>query len=155
RGLGFPQPFGPWGFVGTTLAAEQGFMAGNEPLTGPGPAGGPFGGLPTAARAAAGKSFNILENCNNAQYTQSTSIIDTLNNYISTEVGKHGELRRARGFWSACMAKDGFSTPVPSSFWQQALTALGQRPPSVGNPSGPPAPPTAAQNKQQIAMAVA
>src|SRR5215470_13430254 len=39
-GLGFPQPFGPWGFVGVTLAAEQGFLAGSG---GPGPGGGAFG----------------------------------------------------------------------------------------------------------------
>jgi len=70
-------------------------------------------------------------------------------------VVQDGELKKATRVWSACMAKEGFSTPDPSSFWQQALTALGQRPPSVGNPTGPPAPPTAAQNKQQIAMAVA
>src|SRR5262249_31971768 len=54
-----------------------------------------------------------------------------------------------------CMAQEGFSSPDPSSFWQQALTALGQRPPPGQNTSGPPAAPTAAQNKQQIAMAVA
>ena len=155
RGLGFPQPFGPWGFVGTTLAAEQGFMAGNEPITGPGPAGGPFGGLPTAARAAAGKCFNILENFNNAQFAHSMSIIETLNNYISTDVIQDGEFKKATRAWSACMAKEGFSSPDPSSFWQQALTALGQLPPPGQNTSSPPGPPTEAQNKQQIAMAVA
>ena len=163
RGLGFPQAFGPWGYVGTALAAEQGFLAGSG---GPGPGGGgpgqgsgapgnPFSTLPTGAQQAAGKCFNILENFNNAQFAHSMSIIETLNNYISTDVIQDGEFKKATRAWSACMAKEGFSSPDPSSFWQQALTALGQRPPSVGNPTGPPAPPTAAQNKQQIAMAVA
>ena len=155
RGLGFPQPFGPWGYVGTALAAEQGFLAGDEPFSGPSPSGGPFGSLPTAAQAAAGKCFNILENFNNAQFAHSMAIIETLNNYISTDVIQDGEFKKATRVWSACMAKEGFSSPDPSSFWQQALTALGQRPPPGQNTTGPPSPPTAAQNKQQIAMAVA
>jgi len=157
HGLGFPQAFGPWGYVGTALAAQEGFMAGSlgPPGPGPGPGGGPFSNLPTAAQAAAGKCFNILENFNSAQFAHSMAIIETLNNYISTDVIQDGEFKKATRVWSACMAKEGFSSPDPSSFWQQALTALGQRPPPVGSPSGPPAPPTAAQNKQQIAMAVA
>lgn len=156
RGLGFPQAYGPWGYVGTTLAAEQGFLTGNGPIiSGPSPSGGPFGGLPTAAQAAAGKCFNILEDFNNAQFAHSMSIIETLNNYISTDVIQDGEFKRATRAWSACMAKEGFSSPDPSSFWQQALTASGQRPAPGQNPTGPPAPPTAAQNKAQIAMAVA
>src|SRR6516162_3118525 len=155
RGLGFPQAYGPWGYVGTALAAEQGFLAGNEPITGPAPSGGPFASLPTAARAAAGKCFYILENFNNAQFAHSMSIIETLNNYISTDVIQDGEFKKATRAWSACMAKEGFSSPDPSSFWQQALTALGQLPPPGQNTSSPPGPPTEAQNKQQIAMAVA
>jgi len=155
RGLGFPQAFGPWGYVGTALAAEQGFMAGSEPITGPGPSGGPFGSLPTAAQAAAGKCFNILENFNNAQFAHSMSIIETLNNYISTDVIQDGEFKKATRVWSACMAKQGFSSADPGSFWQQALTAVGQGPAPGQRTTGPPAPPTAAQNKQQIAMAVA
>ena len=137
HGLGFPQAFGPWGYVGTALAAQEGFMAGSlgPPGPGPGPGGGPFSNLPTAAQAAAGKCFNILENFNSAQFAHSMAIIETLNNYISTDVIQDGEFKKATRVWSACMAKEGFSSPDPSSFWQQALTALGQRPPPVGSPS--------------------
>src|SRR5215470_1441528 len=177
HGLGFPQAFGPWGYVGTTLAAQDGFLAGTPlapgsgapsagagtafvpgpgaPSAGAGAAGSPFARLPTGAQAAAGKCFNILENFNNAQFAHSMAIIETLNNYISTDVIQDGEFKKATRVWSACMAKEGFSSPDPSSFWQQALTVVGQQPPPQGqNTSGPPAP-TAAQNKQQIAMAVA
>jgi len=118
---------------------------------GPGPSGGPFGNLPAAAQAAAGKCFNILENFNNAQFAHSISIIETLNNYISTDVIQDSQFKKADGDWSACMAKNGFSSPGAESFWQQALNTIGQG----QGPSGPPAPPTAAQNKAQIAMAVA
>ena len=163
RGLGFPQAFGPWGYVGTALAAEQGFLAGSGvpgpggggPGQGSGAPGNPFSTLPTGAQQAAGKCFNILENFNNAQFAHSMSIIETLNNYISTDVIQDGEFKKATRAWSACMAKEGFSSPDPSSFWQQALTALGQLPPPGQNTSSPPGPPTEAQNKQQIAMAVA
>jgi len=83
------------------------------------------------------------------------AIIETLNNYISTDVIEDGEFKKATRDWSACMAKEGFSSPDPGSFWQQALTTLGYRPAPGQNPSGPPGAPTAAQNQAQIAMAVA
>jgi hypothetical protein len=168
RGLGFPQAYGPWGYVGTALAAQEGFLAGSSgpgggvpaggvPVGGGPVGGGPFSTLPTGAQAAAGKCFNIMENFNNAQFAHSMSIIETLNNYISTDVVQDGEFKRADRNWSACMAKNGFSTPDAEAFWSQALNSLGQgQGPAPGqNPSGPPGPPTAAQNKAQIAMAVA
>ena len=157
RGLGFPQAYGPWGYVGTALAAEQGFMAGNlgpGPIGGP-PAGGPVGNLPTGAQAAAGKCFNILENFNNAQFAHSMAIIETLNNYISTDVIQDGEFKAAMRRWSACMAKQGFHSADADTFSQQAEIMLGQRPAPGQNPTGPPGQPTAAQNRTQIAMAVA
>jgi hypothetical protein len=156
HGLGFPQAFGPWGYVGTALAAQEGFLAGSGPGGGI-PVGGPFASLPTAAQAAAGKCFNILENFNNAQFAHSMAIIETLNNYISTDVVQDGEFKKADRNWSACMAKNGYSSPDAEAFWSQALNSIGQGPgPAPGqNPSGPPGPPTAAQDKAQIAMAVA
>jgi hypothetical protein len=157
HGLGFPQAYGPWGYVGTALAAQEGFMAGNlgpGPGGGP-PSGGPFGNLPAAAQAAAGKCFNILENFNNAQFAHSMAIIETLNNYISTDVIQDGEFKAAMRSWSACMAKQGFKSSDANTFSQQAEVLLGQRPAPGQNPTGPPGPPTAAQNKAQIAMAVA
>src|SRR5690349_23626554 len=57
--------------------------------------------------------------------------------------------------WSACMAKKGFSSSDADTFSQQAEIMLGQRMAPGQNPTGPPATPTAAQNKTQIAMAVA
>ena len=161
RGLAFPQAFGPWGYIGTALAAEQGFLAGSPlapgagaPSAGPGAPGSPFGNLPTGAQAAAGKCFNILENFNNAQFAHSMSLIETLNNYISTDVIQDREFKRAMQNWSACMAKNGFSSSDADTFSQQALITLGLRSAPGQNPSGPPGAPTAAQNQQQIAMAV-
>ena len=159
RGLGFPQAWGPWGYVGTALAAEEGFMApeggpgGGGPVAGPG--GGPVGNLPTGAQAAAGKCFNILQNFNNATLARYLSIVETLNNYIGSEVINDGEFHAAMHRWSACMAKQGFHSSDADTFAQQAQIMLGQRPASGQNPNGPPGQPTAAQNQTQIAMAVA
>jgi hypothetical protein len=156
RGLGFPQPYGPWGYVGTTLAAQQGFLVGGGPTPGPGAPGAPFGSLPAAAQTAAGKCFNILANFNNAQLAHSMAIIETLNNYISTDVIQDGEFRRAMRNWSACMARNGFSSPDADTFALDELDNLGLRGVAPGqNAPGPPGPPTAAQNQAQIAMAVA
>jgi hypothetical protein len=158
-GLGFPQAYGPWGYVGTALAAEEGFNAGN----GPGPGGGgpsagpsgPLGNTPAAAQAAAGKCFNILENFNNATLARYLSIVETLNNYIGADVINDGEFHAATKAWSACMAKQGFHTSDAITFSQQAEEMLGLRSVPGQNPNGPPGQPTAAQNKTQIAMAVA
>src|SRR5215469_3255721 len=162
RGLGFAQAFGPWGYIGTALAAQQGFLAGSEGPGDGGPGGGgpgqpgdPFGNLPTGAQLAAGKCFNILENFNNAQFARSMAIIETLNNYISTDVIQDGEFKRATRAWSACMARNGFSSSDADTFSQQAEVTLGLRPTPGQNTVGPPGAPTAAQNSAQIAMAVA
>ena len=166
RGLAFAQAFGPWGYIGTVLAAQQGFLAGSGlsavggpggggPGAGPGQPGGPFNDLPTGAQAAAGKCFNILENFNNAQFAHSMSLIETLNDYISTDVIQDGEFKRAMRNWSACMARNGFSSSDADTFSQQALVTLGLRSAPGQNPSGPPGAPTSAQNQAQIAMAVA
>jgi hypothetical protein len=180
RGLAFAQAFGPWGYIGTALAAQQGFLAGSglsaaggagsggpgagggqpgagpgQPGAGPGQPGGPFSSLPTGAQTAAGKCFNILENFNNAQFAHSMAIIETLNDYISTDVIQDGEFKKAMRDWSACMARNGFSSSDADTFSQQAQVTLGLRPAAGQNPSGPPGAPTAAQNQAQIAMAVA
>jgi hypothetical protein len=158
-GLAFAQTFGPWGYVGTAEAAQDGFMAGSGGPSGPGggiPAGGgPFSNLPTGAQAAAGKCFNILENFNNAQFAHSMAIIETLNTDIGNDVAQDGQFKKADRDWSACMAKTGFSSPDAEAFWSQALVTLGLRSAPGQNPSGPPGAPTAAQNQTQIAMAVA
>ena len=162
-GFTFALPYGWQGYIGTALAAQQGFLTGT-PLTpgvrgaagGPGQPGAPFAGLPAGAQAAAGKCFNILENFNNAQFTHSMAIIETLNNDIGNAEVADGSIKKAMANWSACMAKDGYSTSNANTFSQQAQVTLGLRPPPGPNPGPltPPGQPTAAQNKAQIASAV-
>jgi hypothetical protein len=73
RGIGFPQPYGPWGYIGLSLAEQYGF---NPPDTG-GPAEfdglvSPGTSMPAGAGAALGKCFNIVAAFNNAQFATST-----------------------------------------------------------------------------------
>jgi hypothetical protein len=96
-----------------------------------------------------------MENFNNAQFAHSMSIIETLNNYISTDVVQDSQFKKADRNWSVCMAKNGFSSPSAEAFWSQALDTIGLGPSGGQNPSELPGAPTAAQNKTQIAMAVA
>ena len=161
QGLGFPQAYGPWGYIGTALAAQQGFLAGTAfapgapaPNPGPGEPGDPFSNLPAAAQAAAGKCLNILGNFNNAQFAHSMAIIETLNNYISTDVITDGAFKAAMRNWSACMARNGYRSSDADTFSQQAQINLGLRSAPGQSPSGPPSAPTTAQNRTQIAMAV-
>jgi hypothetical protein len=162
-GFTFASPYGWQGYMGTALAAQQGFLAdspfapgGQAPGQGPGGAGSPLGNLPAAAQSAAGKCFNILENFNNAQFVHSMAIIETLNNDIGNDEVVDPSIKRAMAHWSACMAKEGYRTSNANTFSQQALVTLGLRPPpgpaTAFTPAGQP---TAAQNKAQIAMAVA
>src|SRR5580704_5189805 len=149
-GFTFALPYGWQGYMGTALAAQQGFLAGT-PLVpggggaagGPGQPGAPFAGMPAGAQAAAGKCFNILENFNNAQFAHSMAIIETLNTDIGNDVAQDGQFKKADRDWSACMAKTGFSSPDAEAFWSQALVTLGLRSAPGQNPSGPPGAPTA------------
>jgi hypothetical protein len=157
RGMGFPQPFGPWGYIGLSLAEQYGF---NPPETdGPdeynGQPSSP-GSISAGAQAAAGKCFNIVQAFNNAQFATATAIIETLNNDISNDVINDPDLTRAQQAWSACMARNGYDSVQPDSISQQYL-------PSFAVPSGPgsggttpvaPPTPTAAQNEAQVAAAV-
>jgi hypothetical protein len=163
-GFTFATPYGWQGYIGTALAAQQGFLAGTPfapggggNATGPGQPGSPFAGMPAGAQAAGGKCFNILENFNNAQFAHSMAIIETLNNDIGNDEVQDPSIKKAMANWSACMAKEGYRTSNANDFSQQAQVTLGLRPPPGPAPATftPPGQPTAAQNKAQIAMAVA
>ena len=51
RGLAFALPFGPWGYLGTALAAQEGFSLGSGPSPGEPSQPQPSTSLPAAAQA--------------------------------------------------------------------------------------------------------
>ena len=74
-----------------------------------------------------------------------------MNDDISTDVVQDPDFKEATKAWSACMARNGYSSPDADTLMQQELTALGLRGPlAPGSAPGP----TAAQNTAQIAVAV-
>src|ERR1700728_1975859 len=152
RGMGFPQSFGPWGYIGVALAEQYGF---NTPET-----GGPDENdlqdpsqtsMPTGAQTAAGKCFNIVEAFNNAQFAGATAGIETMNNEISDDVVQDPGLTKAAQAWSVCMARNGYDDAQTNTFWQQQLSAAGLGPISLGSATGQLSPAT---NRAQIAAAV-
>jgi len=151
RGLAFPQPYGPWGYIGAVLAAQSGFEV---PVSDPAVSDGSPGAaasLPAGAQAAAGKCANIVSGFNDAQFATSLDGIETMNNDISNDVVQDPDLTKAQRAWSACMARNGYAAAEPDTLWQQQLDAIGPQ----GLPgSAPETSPTAAQNQAQIAAAV-
>jgi hypothetical protein len=149
RGIGFPQPFGPWGYIGLALAEQYGF---NAPDTdGPDEFVAPPSSLtsmPAGAQAAAGECLNIVGAFNNAQFVTSTAVIETLNDDIGNDVVNDPDLTKAQQAWSACMARNGYDT-TPDTIWQQYRATILPAPDPGSSPS-----PSAAQNEAQVATAV-
>jgi hypothetical protein len=157
RGIGFPQPYGPWGYIGLSLAEQYGFnppdTAGPDEFNG---SPGSTASLPAAAQDAAGKCFNIVAAFNNAQFATSTAGIETMNNDIGDDVINDPELIKAQQAWTACMARNGYDTVQANTIWQQYGAGPAQIPGSNSAPTAPQnSAPTASQNKAQIAAAVA
>jgi hypothetical protein len=150
RGMAFAQAYGPWGYLGTADAAQYGFTVPTASDSIGAPAN-PVGGLPAGAQAAAGKCANIVAEFNDAQFATSMAGIETMNDVISTDAVQDPEFKNAMKAWSACMARNGYTSSDADALALQELDALGLR----GTPgSGPAAGPTAAQNQAQIATAV-
>jgi hypothetical protein len=150
RGMAFAQAYGPWGYIGTADAAQYGFAVptASDSLGSP---ANPAGSLPAGARAAANKCANIIAEFNDAQFATSMAGIETMNDVISTDAVQDPEFKNAMKAWSACMARNGYTSSDADALALQELDALGLRA-TAG--SGSPPGPTAAQNQAQIATAV-
>jgi hypothetical protein len=148
RGLAFGGPYSQWGYIGTALAAQDGFLAPvPDPAQGGAPPGAPS--MPAGAQAAEGKCYNIVSDFSNAQWGTSLAVIGTLNNDIGTDVVQDPELTKTQQAWSACMTRNGYDSVQPNTIWQQYPNSVHGGPPP-GSSSGL----SAAQNHAQIAAAV-
>ena len=151
RGIGFPQPYGPWGYIGLALAEQYGF---NPPdNAGPeegGPPSATAASMPAGAQAAAGKCINVVQDFNNAQFATSTAGIETMNDDISDDVINDPDLTKAQHAWTSCMARNGYDGVQANTIWRQYVIGLL----GPGTVPGSSPSPTSAQNKAQIAAAV-
>jgi hypothetical protein len=150
RGLGFPQPYGPWGYIGVSEAEQYAFNPPDTNGPGEGSAPGSAAGLPEAVNAAEGKCFNIVQTFNNAQFVTSTALIETLDNDIGNDVVNDPDLRKAQTAWTACMARNGYGSAQVNSIWQQYSPTILPSPGSSGTSPGAASGPSRAQ----IAVAV-
>ncbi|HET7014832.1 MAG TPA: hypothetical protein VFI65_13025 [Streptosporangiaceae bacterium] len=145
RGLAIPQPSGPWGYVGVSVAQQYGFRI---PDVGPGPGPEAFTSLPLAVQEAGNKCANIILDFNDREFSTSLAGIETMNNEISTDVIQDAAFKKATTAWSKCMAKNGYTASDPNAFAQAQEQRF-----EVVTPGSAPTPfPT--QNQSQIAMAV-
>jgi hypothetical protein len=152
HGIGFPQVYGPQGYIGVSLAEQYAF---NPPETNPPDEGGgpPVPGsaqssVPAAVQTAEGKCFNIVQDFSNAQMATSNADMVTLNNDIGNDVANDPNVLKAQHDWAVCMAKNGYASVQANTIWRQ-YGAIG---PEVGPPGSSTGPPTASQ--AQIAGAV-
>jgi hypothetical protein len=141
-------PFGRWGYVGTTQAAQYGF----EPGPGDGlglPPGTGSSDLSDAAQAAVDKCANILTDFSNAQDSSSLAGIQNLIQAIGEDELKDPSIMKAIKAWSACMTANGYHYPDPTTLLEGESNVLNS---PVGS-SGPTL--TTAQKAAQIAVAEA
>ena len=123
-GLAFTQPWGGWGYLGTADAQQAGFRYPPGPaLTalGLGGAFGPAGppSVPAAEQAAANKCGTIMQDFANATQDGALAGIITLGNDIGNDVAHDTALKNATRAWSACMAKNGYSSGQPQNLFNQ------------------------------------
>jgi hypothetical protein len=151
-GLAVSPPFGSFGFLGATGAAQSGFMpgaigSGVAAQVGLNPGGRPLGDLPTAAQAEVDKCTAIVQNFTSAQQNGPLAGIRSLGQTISADVQADPDVKKATTAWSACMAKDGYNYTDPNT------AARSQAPHTLINTNAAHDGLTTAQYQAQIAAA--
>jgi hypothetical protein len=153
--LSFAQPWGAWGYLGTTAAQQYGFRA---------PAGSALSSLgidvnsvpsnpadlPQAEQTAIGTCSTISQGFTDAVSKGPLAGILTLSNDIANDVQKDAAVKKATQQWSACMARNGYSYHQPQEVFFDQIQKMfgGRRQINVG------ATVSNAANQAQIAAAV-
>ena len=153
-GLAFTQPWGGWGYLGTTDAQQYGFRyRPGAALTTLGlgaalPANPPT--VPAAEQTAADKCGTIIQNFATTTQNHALAGIITLGTDITNDVAHNPAVKNATHAWSACMAKNGYTATQPENFANQESQVMygGQRSISPSTTI------SASANQAQIAAAV-
>ena len=115
-------PYGPWGYIGVTEAAQYGFQPGLFIHTALPKSSGP----PSAAeQKAMEKCDPITGKFFDAEGRATLAGIRTLTNDIQTDVQHDPSVLAATKAWSACMAQNGYHITDPQTAFEQALRAGG------------------------------
>jgi hypothetical protein len=144
--------FGPFGYVGATEAAQDGFMPG-----GLGGSGTGSSDPSAAAQAASNKCATIVGNFTGDQANSALAGIQALGQTIRSEEFKDPSIATATKAWSACMAVDGYHYGTPNGLLNSVMNiirgASGTTQTATGTITAPSL--TAAQKAAQIAQAEA
>jgi hypothetical protein len=128
--LSFAQPWGAWGYLGTTPAQQYGFRApAGSALSTLGidanPAANPAD-LPQAEQTAIGKCTTIGQQFTDAIGKGPLAGILTLSNDIANDVLKDAAVKKATQQWTACMARNGYTYQQPQNvFFDQIQKMFG------------------------------
>ena len=128
--LSFAQPWGAWGYLGTTPAQQYGFRApAGSALSTLGidanPAANPAD-LPQAEQTAIGKCTTIGQEFTDAIGKGPLAGILTLSNDIANDVLKDAAVKKATQQWTACMARNGYTYQQPQNvFFDQIQKMFG------------------------------
>jgi hypothetical protein len=128
--LSFAQPWGAWGYLGTTPAQQYGFRApAGSALSSLGidanPAANPAD-LPQAEQTAIGKCTTIGQQFTDAVGKGPLAGILTLSNDIANDVLKDAAVKKATQQWTACMARNGYTYQQPQKvFFDQIQKMFG------------------------------
>jgi hypothetical protein len=113
--LAYTYPWGGWGYLGTADAQQYGFQFPfNSALSELGLGGAQPASLPSvpaAEQAAANKCSTIINDFTHATGNgPAMAVIFTLVNDIYADMGRDRAVHAAAKAWSACMAKNGYSS---------------------------------------------
>jgi hypothetical protein len=153
-GLAFTQPWGGWGYLGAADAQQYGFRyPPGAALTvlglgGAFPANPPS--VPAAEQTAADKCGTIMQDFATATQKGALAGIITLGNDIANDVAHDPAVKNATRAWSACVAKNGYSSGQPQNLFNQEWAVMYGGEHSIS----PSTTVSASANQAQIAAAV-
>jgi hypothetical protein len=153
-GLAFAQPWGDWGYLGTAAAQQYGFQVPpGSVLSALGISVPPaqnqnLADLPQADQTAFGKCATIVSDFSGVVANGPLAGIQALGNDIFNDVAQDTAVKHATRAWSACMAKNGYTSPDPGTAFRQEMQSI-----HGTGPINPSDPVSAASNRAQIAMA--
>ena len=125
-GLDGSAPWGQWGYLGVSDAAQYGFSPGLL-LAGSGAPVQPVspGSPSTAEQNAMSKCGTITGKFEQSQLSGPLAGVSTLTNDITTDIQHDPAVRAANKAWSACMAQNGYTITDPQTAFIRAIQAGG------------------------------
>lgn len=160
-GLALSPPFGAFGYLGTTEAAQYGFapgpvVSGIAVLVGLNTGNNSTANLPAAEQGAIQKCSNIVSTFDDAQGNSSLATIQSLSQTVSSDVLADPEVKKATSTWSACMKTDGYNYADPETAFRDQIrpgTRIAPASPGTTSATSPANGLSPAQNQAQIAAA--